>query len=79
MKRIAIGIDQPPGRLVDERVVISRISGNDREEAGDAQRAVQSRNIANHGPKRTRGRDTIHTRTNLLIQWAGGVSFSTIW
>jgi hypothetical protein len=33
MKRIAIGIDQPPGRLVDERVVIRRFSRNDREEA----------------------------------------------
>jgi len=35
MKRIAIGIDQPPGRLVDEKIVISR---NGREEAGDVQR-----------------------------------------
>jgi len=45
MKRIAIGIDQPPGRLVDEGVVIRRMSRNDREEAGDGQRAVQSRNV----------------------------------
>jgi hypothetical protein len=29
MKRIAIGIDQPPGRLVDERIVIRRASRND--------------------------------------------------
>jgi len=80
MKRIAIGIDQPPGRLVDEGVVIRRISRNDREEAGDAKRAVQSRNVmANHGPKRTRGKDMMHARTDLLIQWAAGVSLSTIW
>ena len=63
MKRIAIGIDQPPGRLVDEKIVISR---NGREEAGDVPRAVQSR-------------DKMHERTDLLIQWAAGVSFSTIW
>jgi len=66
MKRIAIGIDQPPGRLADEKIVIRRASGNDREEAGDVQRAVQSR-------------DKMHERTDLLIQWAAGVSFSTIW
>ena len=70
MKRTAIGIDQPPGRLVEKRVVISRINRNDREEVGDAQRAVQPR---------TRGRDMMHTRTDLLIQWVAGVSFTTIW
>jgi hypothetical protein len=51
-----------------------------REEVGEVQRTVQPRNItANPGPKRTKGTDKKHERTNLLIQWAAGVSFSTIW